>query len=65
MNKEASPNENAQKVVNTPELAIPASNERICDDTRPVLDPDYIRRFCQSWGEIGRAILARRSCVAV
>jgi hypothetical protein len=41
-------------------LAIPGSNERICDDTQPILDQDYIKRFCQGWGEIGRAILNRR-----
>ena len=52
MNTETTPNEQ--------ELAILTSNERICDDTRPVLDPDSIRRFCQVWGEVGRAILNRR-----
>jgi len=41
-------------------LAIPASIEHECDDAQPVLDPDYIKRFCQVWGEVGRAILNRR-----
>ena len=60
MNKEASPNEYNLKVGDSPKLAIIASNERICDDAQPCLDPDYIRRFCQVWGDVGRAILNRR-----
>ena len=41
-------------------LAISVSNERICTDAQPCLDPDSIKRFCQIWGEVGRAILNRR-----
>jgi hypothetical protein len=40
------------------ELAIPGSSEHQCDDA-----PDYIKRFCQVWGEVGRAILGRRNIV--
>jgi hypothetical protein len=60
MNKEAAPNEHKLKTGDTKELAILASNERICTDAQPSLDPDSIRRFCQVWGEVGRAILNRR-----
>ena len=63
MNKEASPNEYNLKVGGIPELAMSASNERICNDAQPYLDPDSIRRFCQVWGEVGRAILGRRNIV--
>ena len=63
MNKEAFPNEHNSKIEIIPKLAIPGSDERICNDAQPSLDPDIIRRFCQVWGEVGRAILARRSCV--
>jgi hypothetical protein len=63
MNNEAFGNEQNLKVSDSPKLAILASNERTCTDAQPSLDPDSIRRFCQTWGEIGRAILARRSCV--
>ena len=55
MNKEAS--------LIKQELAIPGSSEHQCDDAQPVLDPDYIKRFCQVWGEVGRAILGRRNIV--
>ena len=55
MNKEASSTEQ--------ELAISSSNDRICNDAQPSLDPDYIKHFCQVWGDVGQAILARRSCV--
>jgi hypothetical protein len=63
MNEEAFSMEHNLKTGDVLELAIPASNERTCTDAQPSLDPDSIRRFCQTWGEIGRAILARRSCV--
>ncbi len=48
-------------VSQTPGLAIPAPYERICADAQPVLDPESVKRFCQVWAEVGRAILARRS----
>ena len=60
MNNEAVLDKQDLKINEVPELAILASDERICNDTQPVLDPDYIKRFCQGWGEIGRAILNRR-----
>lgn len=62
MNKESFSKEPNSKDSETPfsELAISVSNERICSDAKPVLDPDSIRRFCQVWGEVGRAILGRR-----
>jgi len=60
MNKEAFPMEQNFDSSNITELAITPSNERICGDAQPSLDPDSIRRFCQVWGEIGRAILNRR-----
>ena len=41
-------------------LAISVSNERIYTDAQSYLDPDSIKRFCQVWGEVGRAILNRR-----
>jgi len=60
MNKEALLLEPNSKVEDIPELAISVSNERICTDAQPCLDPDSIKRFCQIWGEVGRAILNRR-----
>jgi hypothetical protein len=61
MDKEAlSMENNTNPKIQINELAIPASNERICNDAQPRLDPDTIRRFCQVWGEVGRAILNRR-----
>ncbi len=42
------------------ELAIQGSNEHECNDAQTCLDPDSIRRFCQVWGEVGRAVLGRR-----
>jgi hypothetical protein len=42
------------------ELAIPALPERICDDAQPILDAESINHFCQTWAEVGRAILLRR-----
>jgi hypothetical protein len=48
---------------NAPRLAISASNEPICTDAQPTLDPKSINRFCRIWAEVGRAILARRSKV--
>ena len=61
MNKEAfSQNPRLKNLLNNTELAISGSNERICTDAQPSLDPDSIRRFCQVWGEVGRAILNRR-----
>ena len=47
----------------TPELAITGSNEPICGNAQTCLDPDSIRRFCQVWGEVGRAILGRRNII--
>jgi hypothetical protein len=41
-------------------LAIPASIEHECDDAQTCLDPESLRRFCQVWGAVGRAILNRR-----
>jgi hypothetical protein len=63
MNKEAFQNENNIKVGGIPELDIPASNERIYNDAQQYLDPESIRRFCQTWGEVGRAILGRRNII--
>ena len=63
MNKEAAPNEQNLMVGDSPKLAISGSIEHECDDAQICLDPDSIRRFCQVWGEVGRAILGRRSCV--
>jgi hypothetical protein len=67
MNKEALLNESNVKECDTQFrlLAMSASNERICNDAQPCLDPDSIKRFCQVWGEVGQAILARRSCATV
>ena len=62
MNKEVVMESN-RKVSDVPELAILASNERICNDAQTCLDSDSIRRFCQFWGEIGRAILGRRNII--
>ena len=63
MDKEAVLDKQDLKINEVPELAILASNERICSDTQVILDPDSIRRFCQVWGEVGRAILGRRNIV--
>ena len=63
MNKQVFSTEYKLNVGVIPGLAIIASNERICTDAQPCLDPDSIKRFCQVWGDVGRAILARRSCV--
>ena len=60
INKEAFPNGNNLTDSDIPELAIPGSIEHECDDTQLCLDPDSIGRFCQVWGEVGRAILNRR-----
>jgi len=60
MNKQAFPMEQNFDSSNITELAITPSNERICTDAQPCLDPDSIKRFCQIWGEVGRAILNRR-----
>jgi hypothetical protein len=66
MNEQAFLKEANSKDAEVPfqELAILASNERICTNAQTCLDPDSIRRFCQVWGEVGRAILGRRIGVA-
>jgi len=60
MNKEAFSLEQNLTTDDVPELAISGSIEHECGDAQPCLDQDSIRRFCQVWGEIGRAILNRR-----
>jgi hypothetical protein len=65
MTKEAVPSDNNLKADGNTELAIPGSNERKCNDAQPCLDTDSLRRFSQVWGEVGRAILGRRSSVKV
>jgi hypothetical protein len=62
MNKEDVMESNL-KVGYVPELAISASNEPICSNAQTCFDPDSIRRFCQVWGEVGRAILGRRNMI--
>jgi hypothetical protein len=61
MNKVVFQNDNNLTGNDIPELAIPGSNEPIFNNAQPYLDTDSIRRFCQVWGEVGRAILGRRS----
>ena len=63
MDKEAFQKGQNLNTSSIPKLAISGSIEHECDDAQPCLDPDSIKRFCQVWGEVGRAILARRSCV--
>ena len=63
MSKEAFSPEHNLKVGDVPKLAMLASNEPIYTDAQPVLDPDYMRRFCQAWGEVGSAILGRRNII--
>ena len=67
MNEPAVSNEVNLKDPEVPfqKLAISASNEPICSNAQTCFDPDSIRRFCQVWGEVGQAILARRSCATV
>lgn len=60
MDKEAFTKEPNLKVGDARELAIPCSIEHECDDAQSYLDPDSMKRFCQVWGEVGRAILGRR-----
>ena len=67
MNKQAFSMVPNSKLYEAPshELAIYSRKRDVCIDAEPVLDPEAVRRFCQVWSEVGRAILARRSWATV
>jgi hypothetical protein len=65
MNKDTFSSEHNREHSDSPQLAIPVSDERICTEALPRFDSDSIKRFCQVWGEVGRTILERRRRVKV